>query len=453
MLRSESAKSKFFKDLITQSRLCALLIYWGALLALGCEDSETPKSRCTLNSDCPSPRLCIEGGCVLECVESRDCADGLECNEGRCIESSSDADIDMPSSNDECYADPDCEVGHTCLNGRCVALEGFCERNSDCLNGQLCSRETRRCEESDLPSICSTSGDCFAGEVCDSGRCLPDPCLDGACEVSCVRDTDCVGSEICEMNICVLGCSASRPCSDNEICRSGRCVPECLDQMDCDGGMICETGRCVPECVDHRDCPEGDYCLKGRCGIECEIDLDCEGELVCRDFYCVPQCLSESDCESPFVCQAGECTPECLLDSDCTGAARCQEGLCQIQDNPYSGTFLLSSATPIIRCNETVSINYDPRIVQATQDNEAFTLIFANPPTSYVGQIRSGHFTVSWSGPNGATAQCGSVNTSNSYTATFSTPDLFQGTLSVQFFFQIPTCDCQITWPILGTRQ
>ena len=70
MLRSESAKSKFFKDLITQSRLCALLIYWGALLALGCEDSETPKSRCTLNSDCPSPRLCIEGGCVLECVES-----------------------------------------------------------------------------------------------------------------------------------------------------------------------------------------------------------------------------------------------------------------------------------------------------------------------------------------------------------------------------------------------
>jgi hypothetical protein len=131
----------------------------------------------------------------------------------------------------------------------------------------------------------------------------------------------------------------------------------------------------------------------------------------------------------------------------------CERRRCITPENPFTGTFLISSSTPIRRCNELVSINFDPRVAQTTQSDQSFTLFLANPPTTYVGQLTGNTFTVSWSGVNGNTEYCGGLTTSNTYVATFTNNDLFTGTLTVDFFFQIGSCDCQIQWPIIGVRQ
>jgi hypothetical protein len=121
--------------------------------------------------------------------------------------------------------------------------------------------------------------------------------------------------------------------------------------------------------------------------------------------------------------------------------------------SPYQGAFLISSSTPIQRCNPTLSVNYDPRVAQVTHTPPGFSLHFPNPATTYVGQMTGLTFSVSWSGPNGADLNCGALTSSNRYDATFASPDLFQGTLTVDFFFQVGACNCQIIWPVVGVRQ
>lgn len=121
--------------------------------------------------------------------------------------------------------------------------------------------------------------------------------------------------------------------------------------------------------------------------------------------------------------------------------------------SPYDGMFLISSSTPIQRCNPTLSINYDPRSAQTTHNEQSFNLFFPNPPTTYVGEFNEGHFVVSWSGNNGSDINCGPATTSNTYDAQFNGYDFFEGMLTVDFFFPIGACNCRIIWPIIGTRQ
>ncbi len=405
-----------------------------AAAAVGCVDEEP--SACALNSDCAAPARCVEGACRLDCAEDRDCAEGLRCDEGQCVEA-----VVI------CRADADCAFAHACLQGTCERIDGFCQQNADCPSGQACARETNRCVVDDGGRPCQSVGDCFADELCQGGQCVERP------EDSCALSSDCGVGQLCQGGRCVEGCRGDGDCLEGQICEAGQCAEGCALDSACPGGQRCLEGRCAAECALASDCGDGELCREGRCAPECVEDRDCASGQQCRAGRCAAECLVSSDCAGGQACRDGRCGPECVLDGDCPGGQRCEGGQCSAVVADYSGNFLISSTSPIQRCNTITSINFDPRVATAAQDGRAFSLTFNSPLTVYAGQIDGDSFAVSWSGPNGFTQNCGELNTSNTYTASFSGPDFFQGSLTVDFFFQLGECNCRIIWPIVGTRQ
>lgn len=417
----------------------------------------------------------MSGVCMIECIESRDCNVGERCIESRCTPENEDQASDMDLSP-ECRLNSDCLFAHVCTQERCVPQDGYCDQNSDCPDGQQCSRAEMLCVGQE--EGCRSADDCFAGEVCVDRTCVipEDSCDNGGCPVTCQFDQDCSDGEICEMNQCTAGCT-ERSCEAGELCREGRCGPECVDSNGCAEPYLCVSGECELECIEHSDCDEGLFCLKNRCGVECVDDSDCNEDLLCRDGRCEAECMDSSDCLDPLVCVETRCVPECVEATDCAEPLLCVENRCTPEctdrddcptdyncvdqqcimnevpvTSPYDGTFLISSSLPIQRCNPTLSVNYDPRQAQSTHNGQAFTLFFPNPATRYLGEFNEGRFVVSWSGLNGADLNCGQVTTSNVYDAQFNGEDFFEGTLTVDFFFSIGTCNCRIIWPIIGTR-
>jgi hypothetical protein len=76
------------------------------------------------------------------------------------------------------------------------------------------------------------------------------------------------------------------------------------------------------------------------------------------------------------------------------------------------------------------------------------------PESTYSGTIENGYFEVSWSGDQGITEACGQLLSSNTFRATFSDPDYFEGTLSAQFFgVGLVNCSCTTSWQLRGLRQ
>jgi len=183
-------------------------------------------------------------------------------------------------------------------------------------------------------------------------------------------------------------------------------------------------------------------------------DGDCSGNQICSAGACALECALNSDCALGQNCVANRCQAECVYDSDCGTGETCESGRCQLtQLNPYSGTFMLSSSSPIQRCNANVLMQYESRLVQATQDLTAYTFVFTE--STYYGTISSqGVFTVSWSGSQGfANSTCGNVNSANVFSASFSNPNLFSGTIKTELFFDYGACNCTLYYPITGTRQ
>lgn len=128
-------------------QLVAHVLLLAAALLPGCADEAARSGE---------PR-CAAGGCVA-CASDTDCAPGDICQDGTCV----------PGR--------DCGVGEVPTESGCARVRGGCERNSDCPQGTLCERETRRCVSGERR--CATTRDCFADEVCVEGRCTSDPLPD-----------------------------------------------------------------------------------------------------------------------------------------------------------------------------------------------------------------------------------------------------------------------------------
>lgn len=68
----------------------------------------------------------------------------------------------------------DCGVGRQTVRGVCEAIDGYCARNGDCPEGQLCDRQMARCiTPGDDRRRCGAVDDCFADERCVGGFCQP----------------------------------------------------------------------------------------------------------------------------------------------------------------------------------------------------------------------------------------------------------------------------------------
>ncbi len=131
-------------------------------------------------------------GCGVEypkCDTSEDCergrgeADGkLVCVNGLC---------------QQCAADSDCDgAGMECSAGTCAEIIGYCERLSDCGDGQ-------RCVESRCAAGCAADADCGEGQRCAGGRCEQAP--------ECSADADCEGDSKCNAGSCE-GPMSKGPC-------------------------------------------------------------------------------------------------------------------------------------------------------------------------------------------------------------------------------------------------
>ncbi|HTN52773.1 MAG TPA: OmpA family protein [Anaeromyxobacter sp.] len=93
---------------------------------------------------------------------------------------------------------------------------GECKSNEDCAAqegyGKICIEG--RCQE------CGQDGDCKAGFVCRTNKCVPKP--------QCGLDADCPAGQTCQGERCVARppgtCGGDRDCAPDQKCQAGQCV-------------------------------------------------------------------------------------------------------------------------------------------------------------------------------------------------------------------------------------
>jgi hypothetical protein len=192
--------------------------------------------------------------------------------------------------NDEPAVDEDDGIGASCMFSR------------DCKNGLICQQHVCVLPGGEVvdpyipPQVeCYINSDCSEDEICTEGRCIP--CQTDMCDTS--QEVECVFSTQCDSGLCVNGsclaagaCVVDANCNEGQICSNGECVarPECLNDDECGDGRICNaSGSCEDdvECRIDSDCGDGKICVFNMCA-ECRLDCECpnEGD-VCMNGACI----------------------------------------------------------------------------------------------------------------------------------------------------------------------
>jgi peptidoglycan-associated lipoprotein len=93
-------------------------------------------------------------------------------------------------------------------------------------------------------------------------------CIDGMCQ-ECGKDGDCQAGFVCRTNKCVPKpeCENDSQCPTPKICRNEKCILECSADADCGQGMQCKNNRCQAkaECAQDADCGGNRKCVEGMC--------------------------------------------------------------------------------------------------------------------------------------------------------------------------------------------
>jgi hypothetical protein len=312
--------------------------------------------RCTLDSDCTSPNVCVFDRCHAECATSADCPSGERCLKGDLP----GAGVCQLSQEALCGSGADCPGAQVCgVDGECRDL---CGDDADCLAGQVCAQAT--CADPDeldetgaLPEDeehvgegqpCVYHSDCpdellcvqeLCGPECKGDKDCPEglSCIGlkcGVAEPECDDDGDCGVGTICRMQACVPGCATDPDCPDAHVCTDGACTPGCNDEGDCATGDLCVGGACTPPCTTPSDCPvPGTKCAAGLCLPGCDDGKDCALGLICGPTgVCEPApCVVPTDCPEPGTkCEAGACVPGCDDPKDCDPGYQCgPAGVCE----------------------------------------------------------------------------------------------------------------------------
>lgn len=232
------------------------------------------------------------GDVCRSCQGSEDCPAGDTCQQGRCV---------------QCTTDSQCG-GEVCRDGACVA----CSTVETCSGDLVCNTPVGVCQE------CLVNLDCGPGSACVAGRCF----------AGCDLDDDCGSGAYCVAHACVA-CRDNGDCSGGEWCDAGLCQPQCAVDANCSGGRVCDldTRTCVLPCGT--GCPTGQQCdADDVCREVCDGSFPCLGGLTCDlvTNQCEPDCTLDADCPGAFdTCQAGECVPngDCALDTDCPASQMC----------------------------------------------------------------------------------------------------------------------------------
>lgn len=230
-------------------------VFLVGVVASGCVNNENERTlelavgtRCTLNSDCTDPNVCVFGVCHAQCNTSADCEHGE-----RCVKGEDSGNVCQLTSEATCEATADCVGSQVCgVDGKC---RDGCKAATDCLTGQVCAQGT--C--ADQAEVDTTTGK------------LPeDPDHTGEGQ-PCVYNTDCPDQLTCVASTCAFECNGDKDCQAGTTCVEHRCTlptvvtPECKHDVDCGAGFLCTADKCVAGCKTDAGCTIGTRCFDGQC--------------------------------------------------------------------------------------------------------------------------------------------------------------------------------------------
>jgi MYXO-CTERM domain-containing protein len=213
---------------------------------------------------------------------------------------------------DPCAASADCDAGEVCNSGACLP-ERFrpCESDDVCNSGDICLSETVfRCEGSDggrpaPPARCSADSDCGPDGVCIDSVCASpaDPGEDVSCDT--VEVTFCGPRYL-------GGCAEDADCGEGFECQAlVACACEGGGGTDPDDGGS-ERENDPPECVCEEVPGEGFCALLP---LPCESDEECPADFECLAFGDDGVCSIDDDgfreCTEPS--EEKFCIPEGYL--------------------------------------------------------------------------------------------------------------------------------------------
>lgn len=234
---------------------------------------------------------------------------------------------------ENCRARNDCASGLLCIGGVCVQdeIDVSVEARScvaiQCRDADDCIRTNPNCRE--------FQGRCRRGDedACDTVRRLCNfECVDHRCEPRCTDDDVCPAGWQCDNGRC-RECTANGHCPDGEQCVDGSCVEPCRTDVQCPLFHRCDGGRCVESgCKSDRECVAatrnvGARCREGRCRVPCEGDADCSDPTRFSFLACVEGFCEYVGCTSSVECRAAvfgdDPVPPTILDIACEeGEAR-----------------------------------------------------------------------------------------------------------------------------------
>lgn len=197
-------------------------------------DSET--TDCSEDYACLRTQHCLDGECVdgMPTGYGDDCGASGSCDESSltCVDSICLSRSQLGDEEEECLDARECVDGLLCTRrGYCRTGESgsVCMEDDDCLTSDgfaCCDRQT-----------CEDGG---TGSYCDDGDfpCLADydSCIGSVCTTRLVGD-HCDSDEQCPPDLY---------CSENDaifVCRAGADGDPCDENEDCDGSLICD-GEC-----------------------------------------------------------------------------------------------------------------------------------------------------------------------------------------------------------------
>ena len=302
----------------------ALFLLLAGLVSACSQEIRTEVPRCLINSDCPSPLVCIRNSCVAECRSSSDCPAGQVCQSATCIQAT-DSDPDDPRPDvvdEEVVAETQEEVEPTEVTETDdPASDESTEPAEEAQEDLVEEEETTTVE---IPAVPDVYGSCDIFNGCLHSVCLPVvgyglgfctiPCPDGNCpevppgsmEWSCQRPPRRPGAD----QTCVLRCTSDNHCPDGLHCRSGGvCDVEVSGEVESYGLCDYQTGCSQANCLLREDLSAG-VCARG-CAIvdtcptapsDITATVDCVRVLPTSN-ACVLVCATAEDCPEGQVCE------------------------------------------------------------------------------------------------------------------------------------------------------
>ncbi|MEX1368507.1 MAG: hypothetical protein AB1Z98_35590 [Nannocystaceae bacterium] len=238
----------------------------------------------------------LEEACEATDELVSDCAAGLLCHEGACVE-------------------PCTVLGGRQQGEPCADLEGSGNVYDDCAQGLGCQWTTGTCEPLALAGDSCRDTGCAEGLFCSWNEGSGETCRAAATQGQSCLEVECATGLYCEWNNSMPRCRAEA--AEGESCSETRCQ----DQLWCD-----ESNRCVAAPLVDERCLFGSVCAEG---LLCNFELDRCDELPLVGERCLQgECGRGAWCMTTMEDPDGTCMAPVEVGQMCSGHRQCASGSC-----------------------------------------------------------------------------------------------------------------------------